>query len=39
MIIFHPEAEAEFLESVAFYEAKVSGLGKRFIIDMEMVSL
>jgi len=24
---FHPAAEAEFLESVGYYESKVSGLG------------
>jgi toxin ParE1/3/4 len=27
---FHPDAEAEFLESVGFYESKVKGLGKAF---------
>ena len=28
---FHPAAEAEFLESVGYYESKVSGLGGAFI--------
>ncbi len=28
---FHPNAEAEFLESVGFYESKVKGLGSAFI--------
>lgn len=27
---FHPEAEAEFIESAAYYEDEVSGLGHRF---------
>lgn len=28
---FHPAAEAEFLESVGYYESKVLGLGGAFI--------
>ena len=32
---FHPSAEAEFLESVGFYESKVSGLGEAFIAEVE----
>jgi len=27
---FHPEAEAEFIESAAYYEGEVPGLGRRF---------
>lgn len=27
---FHPEAEAEFIESAAYYESEVPGLGRRF---------
>ncbi|BAU57811.1 type II toxin-antitoxin system RelE/ParE family toxin [Halorhodospira halochloris] len=27
---FHPEAEAEFIESAANYESEVPGLGRRF---------
>lgn len=27
---FHPEAEVEFIEAVAYYERQVPGLGKRF---------
>ena len=32
---FHPDAEAEFLESVGFYESKVRGLGEAFINEFE----
>ncbi len=32
---FHPEAEAEFLESVGFYESRVKGLGAAFIDEFE----
>jgi len=32
---FHPNAEAEFLESVGFYESKVKGLGSAFIDEFE----
>lgn len=32
---FHPDAEAEFLESVGFYESKVKGLGQAFIDEFE----
>ena len=27
---FHPEAESEFIESAAYYEGEVPGLGRRF---------
>jgi len=30
-IIFHPEARAEMRESVEFYEARLNGLGLRFL--------
>ncbi|RLA45246.1 MAG: type II toxin-antitoxin system RelE/ParE family toxin [Gammaproteobacteria bacterium] len=32
---FHPEAEAEFLESVGFYESRVKGLGEAFVDEFE----
>ena len=32
---FHPAAEAEFLESVGYYESKVPGLGGAFIEEFE----
>ncbi len=32
---FHPDAEAELLESVGFYESKVKGLGQAFIDEFE----
>lgn len=35
---FHPNAQAEFLESVGFYESKVKGLGSAFIDEFEMVA-
>jgi toxin ParE1/3/4 len=28
---FHPEAETEFLEAVAYYESRAPGLGEDFI--------
>ena len=31
----HPAAEAEFLESVGYYESKVPGLGGAFIEEFE----
>ncbi|GAA3938153.1 type II toxin-antitoxin system RelE/ParE family toxin [Litoribacillus peritrichatus] len=34
---FHPNAEAELLESVGFYESKVRGLGSAFIDELEAV--
>jgi len=27
---FHPEAEVELIESAAYYESEVPGLGRRF---------
>lgn len=35
---FHPAAEAEFLESVGYYESKVSGLGGAFIMEFEALA-
>ena len=35
---FHPAAEAEFLESVGYYESKVSGLGGAFITEFEALA-
>ncbi|WP_104004124.1 type II toxin-antitoxin system RelE/ParE family toxin [Marinobacterium lutimaris] len=32
---FHPAAEAEFLESVGYYESKVPGLGAALIEEFE----
>ncbi len=34
-IEFHPEAEEEFIEAAQYYEARVSGLGSRFIDELE----
>lgn len=34
---FHPGAEAEFLESIAFYEAQAPGLGAAFIDEFDAV--
>ena len=34
-VIFHPEARAEMRESVEFYEARLKGLGVRFLAVME----
>lgn len=33
--IFHPEARAEVRESVEFYEARLDGLGLRFLAAVE----
>jgi len=35
---FHPAAEAEFLESVGYYESKVPGLGSAFIEELEALA-
>jgi len=35
---FHPAAEAEFLESVGYYESKVPGLGAAFITEFESLA-
>ncbi|HZX18843.1 MAG TPA: type II toxin-antitoxin system RelE/ParE family toxin [Pseudomonas sp.] len=35
---FHPAAEAEFLESVGYYESKVRGLGGALITEFEALA-
>ena len=35
---FHPAAEAEFLESVGYYESRVPGLGAAFIKEFEALA-
>ena len=35
--LFHPAAEAEHLESVAFYESKQAGLGAAYLAEFENV--
>lgn len=35
---FHPAAEAEFLESVGYYESMVPGLGGAFIAEFEALA-
>lgn len=32
---FHPEAEAEYLDSIAFYESRQNGLGALFLFEFE----
>ncbi len=32
---FHPAAEAEHLEQVAFYHSRRAGLGMRYVADLE----
>ncbi len=34
-LIYHPEAEAELVEAVEFYETRSSGLGNRFLREFE----
>ena len=36
--IFHPEARTEMRESVAFYEARLDGLGLRFLATVEQTA-
>jgi mRNA-degrading endonuclease RelE of RelBE toxin-antitoxin system len=36
-IIFHPEADAELLESVEWYEKQNKGLGTRFFLSVKEV--
>lgn len=36
--LFHPAAEAEFLESVGYYESKVPGLGGALIKEFEALA-
>ncbi|MEX1670917.1 type II toxin-antitoxin system RelE/ParE family toxin [Zhongshania guokunii] len=35
---FHPAAEAEFLESVGYYESKLTGLGRALIDEFEALT-
>lgn len=37
--VFHPAAEAELLESIAFYDAKSKGLGVAFLSEFEQTIL
>ena len=34
-VIYHPEALAELEEITAYHESKSSGLGKRFIVELD----
>jgi hypothetical protein len=36
--IFHPEARAEMRESIEFYEARLEGLGLRFLLAVEQTA-
>lgn len=36
--IFHPEARAEMREAVEFYEARLNGLGLRFLSAVEQTA-
>ena len=36
--IFHPEARAEMRESIEFYEARLEGLGLRFLSAVEQMA-
>ena len=36
-IIFHPEAEKEYLDSVKWYEDSLIGLGKEFVAEVENI--
>lgn len=36
--VFHPAAEAEFLESVGYYESKVPGLGGVLISEFQALA-
>ena len=35
--VFHPSAEAEYLESIAYYELKRPGLGASYLAEFERV--
>ena len=32
---FHPEAEAEHLETIAYYKSRGAGLGARYLAEFE----
>lgn len=36
--IFHPEARAEMRQSIEFYEARIEGLGLRFLAAVEQTT-
>ena len=36
-IIFHPEAEKEYLDSVNWYEDALIGLGEEFVEEIERI--
>lgn len=38
-VVYHPEAEAELVEAVQFYEDRVAGLGGRFLREIEAAIL
>ena len=33
--VFHPAADAEFLDAIAFYEARADGLGRAYLLEAE----
>jgi len=35
-LIFHPEAQAEFMDSIEFYESRSQGLGEDFAAEVYM---
>ena len=35
--VFHPSAEAEHLESIAYYESKRPGLGASYLAEFERI--
>lgn len=35
--LFHPAAEAEYLESIAFYESRQPGLGAAYLTEFENI--
>jgi hypothetical protein len=35
--VFHPAAEAEYLESVAYFESKRPGLGASYLVEFEKI--
>lgn len=34
---FHPEAREEYFEAIAYYDSRRSGLGGRFVLEVERV--
>ncbi len=34
---FHPTASEEIVETTAYYEGEVPGLGERFIVEVERI--